>query len=243
MNLFTRPASHYVFAILIATAAIFLRWLIDPYVQDRVPFAFLMLGLVIVSTRCGFGPGIVTLVLGCLATMWLFLTPRHTLNVTGVAQQISLVVTVLLGVMIAVVGESLLRAKKRARAYEDLLSDDFQHTGEVFVSTLGGFRPLHGEPPFSRSHAESGSVPLAGPIGRIISEAIPRIPETMNAPNWQVLANGVPVVNVEVVRDGLRDQLGGTRKWVVTHFNPNATKLASRDFRTVVREFSDRDCV
>jgi len=193
-----------------------------------------------VSAQGGFGPGLVTLGLGSLATVWLFLSPRHSL-LTETAHQISIAVTIILGLMICYVGECLLRARKRARVYEDLLSDDFQHMGEVFVSTLGGVRSPDGSAPFSNNHAEIGSLPLAGPLGRIISDAIPRIPDTVNAPNWQVLANGVPVVNIEVVRDGLHSDPGSTRKWVVTHFNPSAGSPKSRIFGSVVKEYYDPD--
>ena len=231
-----RPAARYGLALLVAVAALLLRWSIDPYVHDRVPFAFVTLGVVLVSALAGFGPGLLTLISGSLATIWLFLTPRYSLA-TGTAHQISIAATITLGLMICYVGECLRRARNRARAYEEILSDDFQHTGEVFVSTLGGVRSAGDKSPFSDNHPEIGSLPLAGPLGRIISDAIPRIPETVNAPNWQVLANGVPVVNVEVVRDGLPGDAGSTRKWVVTHFNPNVGSPKTRVFGTVVKEF------
>ena len=236
-----RPAARYGLAVLVAIVALLIRWSIDPYLQDRLPFAFLMLGVVLVSAQGGFGPGLVTLLIGVLATVWLFVMPRHSFLVTGTAHQTSVALTVVLGLMVSYVGECLRRAKKRARVYEDLLSDDFQHTGEVFVSTLGGVRSANGSGFFSDSHTEIGSLPLAGPLGRIISDAIPRIPETVHAPNWQVLANGVPVVNIEVVRDGLHNDQGITRKWVVTHFNPSAGSPKSRIFGSVVKEYYDPD--
>ncbi|MBL9124692.1 MAG: DUF4118 domain-containing protein [Planctomycetaceae bacterium] len=236
-----RPLARYGFAILLTAASVGARWLIDPYVQDRVPFAFLLLGLVVVAVRTGLGPSLLALGAGSLATSWLFLAPRHSLLVGDAAQQISLAMTLVLGLAIVVVGENLRRARRRARSFEELISDDYEHAGEVFVSTLGGVPSPERESPFNGHSASLGSAPLAGPLGRIISEAIPRIPETIAASNWEVLANGVPVVHVEVVRNGQSDSLGNTRKWVVTHFNPNVDTQAYLRSGQVVREYRDFD--
>jgi len=237
-----RPLARYGFAMLLTAASIGARWLIDPYVQDRVPFAFLLLGLVLVAVRVGLGPSLLALMAGGLATSWLFLSPRYSLLVSDAAQQISLALTTVLGLAIIVVCENLRRARRRAQTFEELISDDYEHAGEVFVSTLGGVPAPERESPFSASSSASlGSAPLAGPLGRIISEAIPRIPETVAASNWEVLANGVPVVHVEVVRNGQSDSLGHTRKWVVTHFNPHVDAQAFLRSGQVVREYRDFD--
>ncbi len=222
-----RPATRYSFAVLIAATAILLRWSIDPYVGDRVPFVFLMVAVLVVSTRVGFGPAIATLVVGCLATTWLFLPPRHSFAIEGLGYQVSLVAFSCLGLAIAFVGERLRRAHDRAQAYENFLADDRVCAGDIYVTTPRGVRHLVADSPFVRSQASAKMDSPANTLGRIIGEVIPEMAEDFDSPQWQVFANGKPVANIES-QDGLYCESGTLRKWVVTYINPNSPDVVSK---------------
>ena len=117
MNKFGHTAIHYVLAIVLVAIAIFIRWMLTPYVEGRLPFVFLMLALVVVSASGGVGPGLMAHVIGCLATMWLFLSPTGSFKVAGLPLQLTLVVYALVGLLIVLLGQAFKRARERSRAF------------------------------------------------------------------------------------------------------------------------------
>lgn len=222
MNTFRRPGTRYLVALVMVAVAIFGRWLLSPYVEGRLPFACLMLAVIVVSANGGLGPGLVTLVIGCLATMLFFMPPGGSLFIEGLPHQLTLLSFTVLGLLIVCLGEAFRRARERSRAYEDLLGIDFKQTGDVYVRTPAGLRHL------SRKSPESGAMSGSGmehdrPLDRIVSEIIPGIAESTNAPSWQILANGKPIVNIEL-SDSSRHEPETLRKWVVTYINPTTPK-------------------
>jgi len=221
MNL-RRPATRYLVALVMVAVAIVARWLLTPYVEGRLPFACLMLALIVVSANGGLGPGLVTLVIGSLATMWFFMLPGGSLLIEGLPQQLTLLSFTILGLLIVGLGEAFRRARERSRAYEDLLGVDFKQSGEVYVRTPAGLRHLSVKPPLS-GDSRGGDAEHDRPLDRIVSEIIPGIAESTEVPRWQILANGKAIVNIEL-SDHARSEPGTLRKWVVTYINPITPK-------------------
>lgn len=222
MNKSLHPAAWYLFALAMVAAAVLARWLLSPYVEGRLPFVCLMLAMIAVSAFGGLGPGLLTLVLGTIATMWLFLPPGRTLMVEGLPHQIALATFVALGFAIAIVGECFKRARERSRAFEDLLGIDFKRTGEIYVRTPEGLRHLSSTPAGTSEESLAGANSTERALDRIVSEIIPGVAESVETPFWQVLANGEPVVNIEF-RDKSRCEPGTLKKWVVTYLTPAST--------------------
>lgn len=222
MNSVPRPATRYLVALLMVAAAILARWLLAPFVEGRLPFACLMLAVVVVSANGGLGPGLVTLVIGCLATMLFFMPPGGSLLIEGLPHQLTLLSFAILGLLIVLMGEAFRRAKERSRAYEDLLGVDFKQSGEIYVRTPSGLRHLSINAPLTGSSPVSGSE-HDRPLDRIVSEIIPGIVDTSDVPSWQILANGKPIVNIEL-SDNARSEPDTLRKWVVTYINPVTPK-------------------
>ncbi|MBL9124936.1 MAG: DUF4118 domain-containing protein [Planctomycetaceae bacterium] len=218
MNRLRHPATRYLIALVMVAVAIFTRWLLTPYVEGRLPFACLMLALIVVSANGGLGPGLVTLVIGCLATMWFFLPPGGSLFVEGLPHQMTLVSFSILGLLIVFLGEGFRRARERAKAFETLLGIDFKQSGEIYVRTPAGLRHLSAKPSTGGASASDQSN-AEGPLDRIVSEIIPAIADNSDVPSWQILANGKPIVNIEL-RDKALCEPGTLRKWVVTYINP-----------------------
>lgn len=207
-----------------AAVAISVRWSIDSYVGDRVPFVFLMLAVLTVSTRLGFGPALLTLTIGCIATTWLFLPPRGSLLVEGIGYQVALVAFSLLGLAIAVVGERLKRARECARAYEAFLADEPRAEHEIYVATPRGVRHLVTEEPYTNEVSAPAAM-AENTLGRIIAEVIPGMTEGFDVPQWQVFANGKPIANIQT-QNSRFSETGTLRKWVVTYINPNVPERA-----------------
>ena len=204
------------------TVAVIPRLLLSPYVDGRLPFAILMLALVVVSTMGGVGPGLLTLVVGCLASMWLFLPPIGSLRVEGLPFQITLGAYILVGLLIIALGEAFRRAQDKASSYQDLLGIDFKQTGDIFVRSPVGIRHLTSKPAATAARPTGTSV-RERPLDRIISEILPGVAETATVPQWEIRANGKPIVNIEL-RDSARC-IRCLRRWVVTYVNPVESSL------------------
>ena len=73
------PASgrlkDYIIAVLAGVLALLVRAAIDPAVTHDHMYVVSLLGVVFVSWQCGFGPGIVTLVLSMLGMIYFFIPP------------------------------------------------------------------------------------------------------------------------------------------------------------------------
>jgi PAS domain S-box-containing protein len=77
MNLRTpSPALRYGSAVAAVILAILARQSLDPWVQDRLPFAFQYIALAFAAWYGGFGPAILALILGALGTRYFILVPR-----------------------------------------------------------------------------------------------------------------------------------------------------------------------
>jgi PAS domain S-box-containing protein len=70
------PLLRYGFAVAAVILAIFARKLLDPWVEDRLPFAFQYLALAFAAWYGGFGPAIFALIVGALGTRYFILVPR-----------------------------------------------------------------------------------------------------------------------------------------------------------------------
>jgi PAS domain S-box-containing protein len=63
--------------------AVLLRWLIDPWLRDYLPFSTLFASVALAVWMGGYRPAILAAVLGFLACKWLFVEPRGTLDLSN----------------------------------------------------------------------------------------------------------------------------------------------------------------
>ena len=80
----------YAFAVLVAVVAALVRYALDGFLGDLHPFAISLLAVVLVAWYGGFRPGMVTLVTCGALSAYLFLTPRGSLVVDKLANQVGL---------------------------------------------------------------------------------------------------------------------------------------------------------
>jgi signal transduction histidine kinase/CheY-like chemotaxis protein len=110
-------AARYGFAALAAAVALLARLALDPWLGDALPLLAACLAVVAVAWYGGFGPSLLTLGLGTVATAYCFLPPRYDLAASLPGHRVLLGGFLFLGLTIGLFSERLRVARRRA---EDL---------------------------------------------------------------------------------------------------------------------------
>ncbi len=108
--------ARYGIAVLAVAVALLARVAVDPVVGDRLPFLFFCLAVVAVAWYGGFGPSVLALLLGILATAYWFLPPRYSLAESLPQHRVMVAGFLFLGGTIALFSERLRWAQRRAEA-------------------------------------------------------------------------------------------------------------------------------
>lgn len=88
---------RYCIAIVSTLAATQIRFWIDPFVGDHLPYGTYMIAVVLTAWLAGSGPAICTLLLGILAAAYYFVAPTYTLMIGDSHAMISLIIYGLVG--------------------------------------------------------------------------------------------------------------------------------------------------
>lgn len=105
----------YIIAILAGVLALLLRAAVDPLTENDHVYVLSLLAVVFVSWQCGFGPGILTLVISMAGMMFFFIPPRYSFVVAGVGNQLATALFFFVGVCCAALGEAQRIARRRTR--------------------------------------------------------------------------------------------------------------------------------
>jgi PAS domain S-box-containing protein len=135
---------RYGSAVAAVILAIGARQLIDPWLQDRLPFAFQYIALALAAWYGGFGPTVAALIVGALATRYFMLIPRGALPIESEQQIWGLLRYVVDGFAIALLGYALAAIRRRSSAvrasevrYRQLVEFSLDaiwiHTGDTLV--------------------------------------------------------------------------------------------------------------
>jgi PAS domain S-box-containing protein len=100
-----------VIAVALATGA---RLLLVPALGTQYLFAPFFLAILIAAWIGGFGPALVSLVIGALAALYLFLPPRGSFAIQGTEHQLGLAIYLLVGLGIALLGGRMQSGRRRA---------------------------------------------------------------------------------------------------------------------------------
>jgi signal transduction histidine kinase/CheY-like chemotaxis protein len=118
-------------ALVVATAV---RQLLDPILENRAPYGIYLIAVLFVAWRAGFGPALLTICGSALLGRYLFDAPRGTLALVNEANLTSLAMSFTVGVVAAMLCESLrFSARENRRLYElaklaDVRKDEFLAT-------------------------------------------------------------------------------------------------------------------
>lgn len=119
---------RYISAVAATVVAILLRYAVDPVLGNQFPFVTFFLAVLVAGWYGGFGPAIVAIVLGTLATSWLFIPPRGLLTITGTANFVGSLIYVVVGLAMALLTQSQRRQRQRAQANARLAEE---HLGRL----------------------------------------------------------------------------------------------------------------
>ncbi len=122
---YQRPLLHYGIAVLCVALALWLGLIFEPTYGDGFPFACMIVAVLVSGYRGGFGPGLVTSLLGALALVRFVIDPKGSWHIEGAESQAGILAYLLVTIGMAIVCGLMKRAVRRAEL----------HTSEV-IRTL-----------------------------------------------------------------------------------------------------------
>src|SRR5262245_57268973 len=105
-------------AVVFTGLAVLLRWLLDPWLGDHLPFPTLYGAVALAAWLGGYRPALLATILGVLACDWLFNEPRGTFDFGSARSLIGLCLYLLSCGIIICFGEAMRRARTKAKASE-----------------------------------------------------------------------------------------------------------------------------
>ena len=105
---------RYGVAVLATVLATLLRKLLDPALEDAAPFSMYFVAIMFTAWYGGLGPSLVALVSGAVLATYLFVEPRGLLLIRDVEHQVNLGLFVTVGIVVALLSESLQASRRRA---------------------------------------------------------------------------------------------------------------------------------
>ncbi len=119
-----RPAvrsvvARYGFALAAVLVALLARALLDPLLDDRLPFLFPCVAVVAVSWHGGFGPSVLAMALSIVLAAYLFLPPRYNLAESMPQHRVPVGGVVFLTLTIGLFSERMRAARRRAEAHAE----------------------------------------------------------------------------------------------------------------------------
>lgn len=137
-----RPLYAYASGIGFMTLALFVRWLLDPYLGEVQPLSLLFGAVALTVWIAGIGPALCATVFGYFCSDYMFMEPRGVIAIRSAPQMISLITYVVSSVVIIAFGEGLRRAKARVDAYAQSLEakqrqlERAERNKDDFIATL-----------------------------------------------------------------------------------------------------------
>lgn len=128
-------ALQYSLAIVVTVAAVGLRWLLNPYLQDFVPFVTLFAAVAASVWFGGIGPGLVSTIGGYIACDYLFVFSQGQTAHIGLRNFIAFFSYLLTCFIIISLGEAMRRAKNRAAGQAETLNVTLGSIGDGVIST------------------------------------------------------------------------------------------------------------
>src|SRR5215813_10198656 len=109
--------TRYSCALLITAAALGIRLLMDPLLDSRIPYATFYIAVAISAVLGGWGPGVVSALLGGFAALYFILPPRyHPFSITGEDVQLGFALYLVVSGMLIILAEMQNRARSRAES-------------------------------------------------------------------------------------------------------------------------------
>jgi len=118
-TLHIRPLKEYGIALGATLIAFFVRFLLDPLLGDHLPFFTFFLAVMVATWYGGAGASLTAAVAGGLLSNWFFMTPRCSLELKGIQQQVGYYVVMITFIWFG-------QALRRAREQSDITADNIR---------------------------------------------------------------------------------------------------------------------
>jgi K+-sensing histidine kinase KdpD len=110
----TAVIKEHVVALFATSLALGCRLVLDPYLGDHLPYATFFVSIAFITWYAGVSAALTATLLGGVAAVWFFVPPRFSLDITGLSQQVGLVLYGGVGLTLIAVGQVMHRARRRA---------------------------------------------------------------------------------------------------------------------------------
>jgi PAS domain S-box-containing protein len=116
-------------------AAIGLRWLLDPLLENRLALVTLFGAVAFAVWICGYRTGIAVAVLGYVACAYLFIDPRGQLGLGTLDNNVGLVAYLFTCAVITLLAEAARRSRKNLAEQHELLRVTLSSIGDAMITT------------------------------------------------------------------------------------------------------------
>ena len=130
-----RVLLNYVIAIVAVTAAVLLRWLLDPLIGNDLPLVTLFGAVAVAVWVGGAGPAILVTILGYVACAWLFVEPRGALGLDEMRTVVGLVAYLTTCSIIVGIGQAMRTARHGAKERNEALRVTLESIGDAVLTT------------------------------------------------------------------------------------------------------------
>src|SRR3989442_9333084 len=130
---------RYAVALAAIAVALGLRWALDPWLREQVPFITLFGAVIIAAWYGGAGPAIVAAIVGYLAADFFFITPRGTFGLLQTERMAEVVAYCISTGLIAALGGAMRGARRRVESSEERFRRFMQNSpAAVFIKDEDG---------------------------------------------------------------------------------------------------------
>jgi len=125
---------RYGFSVAVTGVALWLRFLLNPYLGDRFPFVTYLLPIILIAWYGGLGPSIVGVALALLSGEYFFLYPRGSFEIARTADQVGFTLYSVAGGALIAMAHALRKAFRQLEANQErfrLLADSLRQGEEL----------------------------------------------------------------------------------------------------------------
>jgi K+-sensing histidine kinase KdpD len=140
LQLLKQPVwTRYVNAVLITILCVVIRIALRRWLGNEVPLLLPFFAVILSSLLGGFGPGILSMVLGAILARYFFFEPLGNFNLPRVDQQINFCIYCALGILVSALNEALREAECRARRNQDEAKQSEARVNKILSSITDCF--------------------------------------------------------------------------------------------------------
>lgn len=188
---YRRQLVAYLVAVGLVALATLVRFLLDPWLGDTLPYITYFPAIVAAAWFGRLGPGLCAVGLCCISADWFFIPPRYSFMSFENAQEwLGLIIFLLVGSLIAVLGESLHRARQLALARQQWLHVALNSIGDAVIATDAVGQVMLMNPVAEQLTGWSAAEAMGRPLEEVFQIINERTRQPVEDPCRKVLVTG-----------------------------------------------------